>query len=128
MKTADFELFVQTNWGMPGKASEIETMSHAELLAEYADLRDRFIMTTGMAGETGEVMEHLKKHVRNGTLDIAALELELGDTLHYLTRVATRYGLSLEGIMIANKAKLEARAIERGWAKAHPNGSEEVAA
>jgi NTP pyrophosphatase (non-canonical NTP hydrolase) len=117
MKTTEFERFVQTNWGMPGKT--------APIAQDAAELRDLYIMSTGLAGETGEVMEHLKKYVRNGVLDNHALALELGDVLHYLTRIAVRFNFTLYDLMEMNADKLNKRAIERGWVKAHPNGSEE---
>ena len=63
----------------------------------------------GLAGETGEVVEHLKKHYRDGKHPGAALKLELGDVLHYLTVIAQSYGWSLQDLMDANVCKLIAR-------------------
>jgi len=72
-------------------------------------LRDLYIMSTGLGGETGEVLELLKKHVRNDRVINTELLLELGDVLHYLTRIAQHFGMSLEQIMEANMMKLDAR-------------------
>jgi len=73
------------------------------------DIEGLFIMTAGLAGETGEVMEHLKKSVRDNTLDKQELKLELGDVLYYLTRISQRFGFTLKDIMQANVDKLTQR-------------------
>lgn len=72
------------------------------------------VAALGLAGETGEVVELLKKHYRDGTHPGADMLLELGDVLHYLTVIAKAYGWSLEKIMNANVRKLDARDAERG--------------
>lgn len=76
---------------------------------DAAALRQLFIMTTGLSGEAGEVVELLKKHVRDGKLDVDALALELGDVLYYLTRIGQEFGLSLADIQERNQLKLIAR-------------------
>jgi NTP pyrophosphatase (non-canonical NTP hydrolase) len=67
----------------------------------------------GLAGETGEVMEWYKKVVmrskRSTVLTEEDLLLELGDVLHYVTRIASAWGWTLKDCMAANKAKLEDR-------------------
>ena len=76
-----------------------------------------FIAGTGFAGETGEVMELLKKYIRDGYIDTIALEKELGDALYYLTKIASLFNLTLEGIMQTNYKKLidrDARGVTRG--------------
>jgi NTP pyrophosphatase (non-canonical NTP hydrolase) len=99
------------------------------------DLNSLFVMTTGLAGETGEVQEvllrdmlhtsalamHLgvhvgkvvepiKKQVRNGMyIDPAELAGELGDVLYYLVRIARKYGLTMAQVMEANRSKVNAR-------------------
>lgn len=67
------------------------------------------IAALGLAGEVGEVIEHLKKHMRDGKHPGDALKLELGDVLHYLTVLAGAYGWTLDELAQANIAKLEAR-------------------
>jgi len=71
-----------------------------------SDLEILYIISLGLAGETGETVELLKKHVRDGKIDLNDLKLELGDVLHYWCRIASRYGLTPEEIMNANVAKL----------------------
>ena len=68
-----------------------------------------FIMACGLGGEAGEVLELLKKHVRDGKHPGESLLLELGDLLYYLTRVGQEYGYSLPNIMAANIKKLQER-------------------
>jgi len=96
MKTdsLSFQAYVRNNW----------TDDHYE-----NDLKSLFIMATGYAGETGEVVELLKKHVRDGRDIKADLLLELGDQLHYFVRIAQRFGFTLEEIMDANIVKLDER-------------------
>lgn len=63
----------------------------------------------GLAGEAGEVIEHVKKYAR-GDYDIEnkkrEILLEMGDVLWYLTRLANDFGFSLEQIIEANVDKL----------------------
>jgi NTP pyrophosphatase (non-canonical NTP hydrolase) len=64
----------------------------------------------GLVGETGEVVDLLKKHVfHEHPLDTAKLAEELGDALWYLSLVATTAGLGLEQIAAGNIAKLKRR-------------------
>lgn len=75
-----------------------------------------FVMTAGLAGETGEVCELLKKYVRDGKEIQDDLILELGDVLHYLTRVGQEFNMSLEDIMKANIDKLvKRREVNPTW-------------
>jgi len=72
-------------------------------------LRHLFIMSLGLGGESGEVQELLKKHVRDGVLDKHKLLLELGDVAYYLTRIASWFGMSLRQVLEANQAKITER-------------------
>ena len=70
----------------------------------------------GLAGETGEVLEKIKKMIRdkNGVFqatpeDIEELKKELGDVLWYLSAIAYYNGISLEKIAVANLNKLKSR-------------------
>lgn len=74
------------------------------------NLRDLFICSTGLPGETGEVCEKLKKYVRDGTLDKDALCRELGDVLYYLTAISLVFGITLEEVVQGNMDKLVDRA------------------
>lgn len=70
----------------------------------------------GLAGETGEVMEKIKKMIRdkNGVFsptpeDIAELKKELGDVLWYLSALAFYNGIDLDDVARANLDKLRSR-------------------
>lgn len=64
----------------------------------------------GLAGEAGEVVEAVKKHVyHQHPLDRDHLVEELGDVLWYVTALASALGVPLDDIAAANVAKLLAR-------------------
>ena len=71
----------------------------------------------GIAGEAGEVADHIKKamyHDGGPTLEgNQALLLELGDVLWYVTFLALKAGFSLEDVFEANITKLVNRYPER---------------
>lgn len=64
----------------------------------------------GLAGETGEVVEKIKKWVRDGTLDKESVAKEMGDVLWYLAALAGDLNLSLDEIADKNLQKLADRA------------------
>lgn len=64
----------------------------------------------GIAGESGEVIELVKKHVYHGKpLDVDNMTLELGDVLYYVAQMAQAFHLSLEDIASKNIVKLQKR-------------------
>lgn len=73
------------------------------------ELQDLFLMTAGMGGETGELLEKLKKSVRDGGIDPDLIKKELGDVLYYWCRLAKFFGFTAEEIMADNVDKLESR-------------------
>jgi NTP pyrophosphatase (non-canonical NTP hydrolase) len=74
----------------------------------------------GLAGETGEVVDLIKKSLFYGQpIDQLKLLNELGDCLFYLTRLADLYHFSMATVMDANVEKLKAR---------YPNGYSNEAA
>lgn len=71
-------------------------------------------LTLGLAGESGEVAENIKKW-RRGEGDEDYLENiddELGDVLWYLSRLADELGYDLSHVMYNNVEKLQGRAEE----------------
>jgi len=61
----------------------------------------------GLAGEAGEVCDHIKKVVFHGKkMDRAALIKEMGDVLWYFTMLLGANSLVLDQIMEANVRKL----------------------
>lgn len=65
-----------------------------------------YISALGIGGEAGEVQELLKKWIRDGKDIRNDLKLELGDLLHYLTKIAQDFDFTLEELMQANIDKL----------------------
>lgn len=68
----------------------------------------------GLAGETGEVMEHIKKTIRDNNRQLTedrrhALAKELGDVLWYMANLAEDAGLSLVDIARQNIEKVNSR-------------------
>lgn len=82
------------------------------------EISDREMMIVwealGLAGEAGEVANHVKKGVfHQHGLDLEKLKNEIGDTLWYAAALCTTLGLDIAEIMQANIKKLEVR---------YPNG------
>lgn len=78
-----------------------------------ADDKTLFIITVGLAGESGEVCEVIKKHVRDNEFDKEDLKLELGDVLHYWCRICSYFGLKPSEVAEANQEKLTKRYADR---------------
>ena len=81
--------------------------------SETLDERDLTIMSLGLPGETGEVVELLKKRVRDGNLDIVNLKKELGDVLYYWAMLCMAFDLKPSEVIKANQDKLNSR-LSRG--------------
>jgi NTP pyrophosphatase (non-canonical NTP hydrolase) len=86
--------------------NEIIRISNSYLISEENKLS---VYALGLAGETGEVCELLKKYIRDGVLDEESLAKELGDVLAYLTLIANSFGFTLEEIAKINLSKLAKR-------------------
>jgi NTP pyrophosphatase (non-canonical NTP hydrolase) len=72
-------------------------------------------LTLGIAGESGEIAEKIKKIIRNDNGVISdekreALKQEIGDVLWYLSQLARVLGYRFEECAAANVKKLEDRA------------------
>lgn len=72
----------------------------------------------GLGGESGEVLDKIKKVIRDGTgepnsEEIRSLMLEMGDVLWYLANMADDLGFTLEEVAKSNLEKLWDRQ-ERG--------------
>lgn len=63
----------------------------------------------GLAGESGEVAEHIKKLLRDGALDQAAMAEELGDVVYYWACLCAALGCKPSDVLAASKAKISAR-------------------
>ena len=73
------------------------------------ELRDFYIMSVGLGGETGEVLEILKKSVRDNKIDKVHLVEELGDVLYYLAMICNYQKISLANVIESNVKKINIR-------------------
>jgi len=112
---ADFQEWVERGWTR-------------KVDSERDEMRELAVMALGLAGETGEVVEPIKKEIRgDGPVDIDSLTLELGDVLHYLCRIASHYRIPISRVIAMNVRKIEDRRGKRrrspGWrADSKPEG------
>ena len=96
-----------------------EYQKKSRVTAKYPNAGKNYIYPTlGLAGESGEVAEKIKKVIRdkNGIIDEGTKEMikkELGDVLWYVSQIATELELSLDDIAEHNIEKLYNR-MERG--------------
>ncbi|MDA3837487.1 MAG: nucleoside triphosphate pyrophosphohydrolase family protein [Candidatus Delongbacteria bacterium] len=87
--------------------------------ALYPNQDNNYIYPTlGLAGESGEVSEKIKKVIRDkkgvvNNEDRLAIEKELGDVLWYLSQLATELDIDLENVAKKNIDKLQSR-LKRG--------------
>lgn len=119
-KLNDYQLFVLSTTSEQSKAIGEFT----EVIANLNDQVNVPLLLTasiGMASETGEFSEILKKIVFQGKPfnedERYHMKRELGDILWYLSNAATALGYDLEDIIAENILKLEKR---------YPNGFEVV--
>lgn len=76
---------------------------------DFAD-HDLCVTALGLAGESGEVADMIKKWVgHKHPRDVVKMKEELGDVLWYLARMATLMGCTLDEVARMNVAKLEKR-------------------
>lgn len=79
--------------------------------------RDFRVMELGLPGEVGEVLELLKRNVRDGVLPRELLKKELGDVVYYWARICSAYGFKPSEVLQANIDKINdrtARNVRRG--------------
>lgn len=68
------------------------------------------VASMGLAGETGELIDMLKKWIGHGhELNLSEVEKELGDIIWYVSEIATTLDLHLSDITSKNLDKLAAR-------------------
>ena len=77
-------------------------------------LKDYYVISTGLGGETGEVLEILKKSVRDDKLDKVHLVEELGDVLYYLNMVCNYHGIDMNEVIDSNVEKINRRYGKKG--------------
>ena len=85
-----------------------EKMWFASGSLEFGE-KDITVCSLGLAGETGEVMEILKKRVRDDFFDKKHLVKELGDVLYYWARICKAFDILPSEVMALNVIKVEDR-------------------
>jgi len=121
----DYEhIEVPCNGGIPGLAELLDFDTYqkaAHRTAEYPPEAGLFYAALGLAGESGEVANQIKKVTRDdgGVLTSKrkqAIIKELGGMFWYAAEIATLMGISLADVPAANLAQLYSRK-ERGTIK-----------
>ena len=83
------------------------------MVTKNPDLKDRDLLINsvmGLCGESGEVIDLVKKHVSHGhPLNREKLIDELGDVAWYLAECAEAIGVTLEDVLAHNIEKLKKR-------------------
>jgi NTP pyrophosphatase (non-canonical NTP hydrolase) len=80
-------------------------------IAEYDSKKDQIVNgLLGLAGESGEVCDLLKKHfVIGNELDEEMLMKELGDVMWYIAELCDAFGFTMQDVAEKNLEKLLAR-------------------
>ena len=91
-----------------------EYQQRARSTAQYPRQAALAYPALGLAGEAGEVAEHIKKAIRDdgGVVSAerrTAVAKELGDVLWYVAQLATELELELEDVARTNLDKLASR-------------------
>ncbi len=78
-----------------------------------SDMTDRETLINGvmgLCGESGEVIDLVKKHLAQGfPLDKDRIAGELGDVMWYIAEIATVLDIPMEDILVRNIEKLKKR-------------------
>lgn len=89
------------------RTGQMNELSYGQLLTNAA---------LGLAGESGEFVDHIKKYLFHGhKLDEDYIAKELGDIMWYIALAASTLDLSLESIMEGNIEKLKKRYPGEGF-------------
>lgn len=97
---------------LSGRTEQSETAARESIYLGSNNANTALLLKNalGLAGEAGETVEMIKKHVFHGkALDKDKLKKELGDVFWYLSQLGAAAGLTLEEIGSENIAKLKAR-------------------
>jgi NTP pyrophosphatase (non-canonical NTP hydrolase) len=82
----------------------------ARVSAEGRPDRERLsYLGLGLAGETGEAVEHIKKLLRDGVWHQDDFADELGDVAYYWAALCVAAGRSPSEVLAASKAKIDGR-------------------
>ena len=94
--------------------NEYQKIASSTAVFEHDSVNELIYTTLGLAGETGEVVEKIKKLYRNDNGIISDekkedIKREMGDVLWYLSQMARVLDLDLEEVAQANIDKLKDR-------------------
>jgi NTP pyrophosphatase (non-canonical NTP hydrolase) len=86
----------------------------ARVLAGTPPDRERLsYLGLGLAGETGEAVEHIKKLLRDGVWHPGRFADELGDVAYYWAALCVAAGHKPSEVLAASKAKIEGRIAKK---------------
>ena len=92
------------------KINEYQELAMTTMNKELSKREVLINAVMGLCGESGEVIDIVKKHISHGhPLNREKLVEELGDVAWYLAECAYALGVSLEDVLVGNIAKLKAR-------------------
>lgn len=92
---------------MPNQVPTSLSGSNVEQLLATSSLTNYAL---GLSGESGEVVDIIKKHVFHGhSLDKDKIVKELGDVMHYVAGIATLLEIELPEVLKGNIDKLKKR-------------------
>lgn len=84
------------------------------------------MLALGLAGEAGEVVDHIKKYLYHGhELDSNHVTKELGDVMWYIVNMASALGVDMNEILADNVAKLRKRYPDKFSFEASRNRKDE---
>lgn len=90
------------------------TCKHVTLMTMDAKKYDLMHATLGIAGESGEIVDAVKKSVIYGKpLDVANMREEIGDIMWYIALACRTLDFDLNEILDENIAKLQKRYPEK---------------
>ena len=92
------------------KLDEYQVLASRTLTSDMTRHEASSMLSMGLAGEAGEVVDLLKKHLYHGhPLNEDQLSRELGDLLWYVAGLCTEYGVDLSTVASMNIEKLNRR-------------------
>lgn len=92
---------------MPTSISYEEFVEKGNLLNPDTTRERLLLGCIGLAGESGEVIDELKKHIfHNKDLCVDDIVEEIGDVFWYLTLLLNEFDYTIEEVLEINKKKL----------------------
>lgn len=119
-KTGETKMINETDLEAWGFYSELtEFMEDIDGMYDYQEFVESLILTSGdkrlpenilgLVGEAGEVAEKIKKYIRDGVIDMDAIQKELGDVMFYWVALHGVLDLDIPTTIAKNIEKLSKR-------------------